>query len=157
MATYEAHIRWSNTSTSIILVRDTRQELDRLVRLTLEADDRTAETVRYLYKADQGDLVWGRPWSGGQQARQRRKGLVLKDHDADTGTTIVWWFNLGDPAAGPTVQAMYPRELERAGSYHSATIRQLRFWERALYRTNYAPNLGYQLSRLRIRLKAAAH
>lgn len=105
-----------------------------------------------------GDVVWGRPWHDGQRLA-RRKGLVLQRR---AGDVVVWWYGLGAPESGPTVQAMYARELTSGGHFTHASVRQLGQWERAIAH-KYAHSgiaeivgLGHAINRLRTRLSALA-
>lgn len=100
-----------------------------------------------------GTTVTARRWVSGRQA-EPRKGVVV---DYVASDVVVWFYTLGGPVLGDTVQALNRRTLAVVGGLGDLSERQLRGWERlAVREDNHLRRLAHRVrAELTRRRKAA--
>lgn len=79
-----------------------------------------------------GLVVEARPWRDGTELRPHR-GLVISEV---LGDVAVWFYGMGDPEAGITLQAIRANKIREVGHYTNMTAPQLRRLENAVNRTD---------------------
>lgn len=100
-----------------------------------------------------GLVVEAPPWRDGTELPPHR-GLVIGEV---LGDVVIWFYGMGDPEAGTTIQAIRPGKVREVGHYTNMSVPQLRRLERAVERTDtQARVLGGRFHRFRRTLTQAS-